>query len=109
MDSRTLNFSVRQFVSRSQTLLIVRVNGSSGRTHIVVLAQLEEPPDPSGTLGPQTLWVDRIRQAWQLPFSLLHHAQSQHAQVHRNNAAPHALSLPLPSASWSVARVPLAE
>lgn len=78
-------------------------------THIVVLGQLEKPPDPSGTLGPQTLWVDCIRQAWQLPFSLLHHAQSQHAQVHRNNAAPHALSLPLPRASWSVARVPLAE
>lgn len=83
------------------------MNGSE--THIIVFAQLEKPPDPSGTLGPQTLWVDRICQPWQLAFSLLHYAHSQHAQIHCNNATPHALSLPLPATSWSVAGVPVAE
>ena len=78
-------------------------------THIIVLAEAKELADLSRPLGPQPLRQHLIRQARDLLLALLDHAQCQHGQIHRDDAAPHALPLALPGPSGPIAAVARAQ
>ena len=78
-------------------------------THIIILAQPKELANLSRPLRPQPLRQHLIRQAWNLLLPLLDHTQRQHRQVHRNDATPHALPLPLPGPSRPIAAVSRAQ
>lgn len=74
-------------------------------TYIIILGQSKEPPDLGRSLGSQSLGLDPIRQARNLPFPFLHNRQCQHAEVHGHDAPTHALPLPFSRTSWAVAAV----
>ena len=78
-------------------------------THVVILAQAKELANLGRPLGPQPLGQHLIRQARDLLLALLHDAQRQHRQIHRHDAAAHALPLALPRPPGPVAAVAVAQ
>jgi len=78
-------------------------------THVILLGETEELPDLGSPLGTQPLRLNAIRQPRDLALALLNDAQSQHGQVHRDDAASDRLPLALTSPSWSVAAVAVGE
>ena len=78
-------------------------------THIIILPQPKELANLGSPLRSQPLRQHLIRQARNLLLPLLNHTQRQHRQVHRNNATPHALPLPLPGPSRPIAAVSRAQ
>lgn len=75
------------------------------KTHIILLAQPEESSNLTRPLRAQPFRMHRIRQPRKLPVTLLNNTQSQHAQIHSNNASSHALSLSLAITPGTVARM----
>lgn len=78
-------------------------------THIIILAQAKELANLRRPLRPQPLRQHLIRQARDLLIPLLHHAQRQDRQIHRDDATPHALPLALPGPPGPVAAVARAQ
>ena len=78
-------------------------------THIIILPQPKEFANLSRPLRPQPLRQHLIREARNLLLALLHHAQCQHGQIHRDNAPADALPLPLPGPPGPVAAVSRAQ
>ena len=78
-------------------------------THIIILAQAKELANLRRPLRPQPLRQHLIRQARDLLLPLLHDTQRQHRQIHRNNATPDTLPLPLPGPSGSITAVSRAQ
>lgn len=83
----------------------------AGSTHIVLLAETEEPPDLCSTLGAETLGLDGvlIGEAGDLVLSLLDDGEREDGQVVGDDAATDGLSLALAGAARSVAGVTVGE
>ena len=71
-------------------------------THIIILAQPKELANLGRPLRPQALRQHLIRQTRNLLIPLLNHTQRQHGQIHRDNAPPDTLPLPLAGPPGSV-------
>jgi len=80
-----------------------------GGTHIVFLAETEEPADLRGTLGTKTLGVDGVGEAGELGVALLHNGERKDGKVGGDDAATDGLALALTSAARAVAGVALGE
>ena len=80
-----------------------------GGTHIVFLAETEEPADLGGTLGSETLGVDNVGQTGDLLLTLLDNSKGEDRQVHGDNAAANGLTLALTGAAGAVAGVAISE
>lgn len=74
-------------------------------THIIFTRQIEEFANLGRPLRPQSFRLHAVRQARDLPFPLLDHAQGQHGQVGRDDAAPNTLPPPLAAPSGPVTAV----
>jgi len=77
--------------------------------NIIILGETEELPDLRGALGTQTLRVDHVGDAGDVLLALLDDGESQHGQIHRDDAATDGFALSLTSAAWAVARVAVGE
>ena len=80
-----------------------------GGTHIVFLAETEEPADLGGTLGAEALGVDDVGEAGNLALALFDNSEGENSEVHANDAATDGLSLALTGAAGSVAGVAVGE
>ncbi len=78
-------------------------------THIVELRQAKELADLGGALRAEALRQHHVRQARDVGVALLHDAERQHAEVHADDTAAHALALALAAAARAVARVAVAQ
>jgi hypothetical protein len=79
------------------------------KTHIIFLAETEEPTDLSGTLRAQTLGVNGIGDSWNIVVALLDNAESQDRQVHAHDATTDRLALAFSSSARSVAGMAFGE
>jgi hypothetical protein len=80
-----------------------------GGTHIVFLAETEEPADLRGTLGTKTLGVDGVGKTREVGVALLHNGEGKDGEVGGDDAATDGLALALTSAARAVARVSVGE
>jgi hypothetical protein len=80
-----------------------------GGTHIIFLAETEEPADLRGTLGTKTLGVNGVGKAGEVGVTLLHNGEGKDREVGGDDAATDGLALALTSAARAVARVALGE
>jgi len=76
---------------------------------IIFLGEAEELADLRGTLGTETLGVDRIGDTWDIAVALLDDAQGKDRQIHRDDATTDRLALALTGAAGAVTRVTLGE
>ena len=80
-----------------------------GGTHIVFLAETEEPADLGGTLGTKTLGVDGVGKAGDVGVTLLDNGEGKDSKVGGDDAATDGLALALTSAAGAVAGVAVGE
>ena len=78
-------------------------------TYIVILGEAEELADLRGALGTKTLGVDDISDAGYIVLALLDDGESEHGEIHSNDAATDRFALAFTSAARSVAGVAVAE
>lgn len=78
-------------------------------THIVFLAETEEPADLGRALGTKALRVDSVRKTRDILLALLDNGKGDNRQVHSDNAAADTLSLALSGAAGAVAAVALTQ
>ena len=80
-----------------------------GGTHIVFLAETEEPADLGGTLGTKTLGEDVVGEAVDLVLALLDDHEGEDGDIGADDAAADGLALALARAADAVARVTVRE
>lgn len=78
-------------------------------TYIVILGEAEELANLRGTFGTKTLGVDNVGDTRDIIFALLDDRESEHRQIHSNDAAADRLALALTGATRAVAGVSVAE
>ena len=78
-------------------------------THIILFVQTEELLDLGSALRSQTLRVHGVGHTGDVVVALLDNRQSQHGQIHRDDASTHTLPLALTGAAGAVARVAVRE
>ncbi len=74
-----------------------------------MLGETEESSDLGGTLGTETLGVDRIGKAWDITIALLDDGKSEDRKILTNDAATDGLALAFTGSSGSVAGVAVGE
>lgn len=94
---------------RAQEERNAEMEEESEQTHIIILPQAKELANLSRPLRPQPLRQHLIRETRNLLLALLHNTQRQHGQIHRDNAPPDALPLPLASPPRPIAAVSRAQ
>jgi len=77
--------------------------------HIILLAQVEEPPNLGGTLGSQPLGEDGVGQTGDLGFTLFDDDDGEDGNVVVDDAAADGFPLAFAGAAGAVARVALGE
>ena len=78
-------------------------------SHIVLLAQVEEPSDLGGTLGAETLGEDVVGQSRDLAFTLLDDDEGEDGNVGTDDAPTNGFALAFTGATNAVARVSIGE
>jgi hypothetical protein len=78
-------------------------------THIVFLGEAEHLPDLASSLWSQSLRLNLVGDTLNLGVTLLHNAQSQHGQVHADDATSDTLPLALSRSPGPVAAVAVCE
>jgi len=78
-------------------------------TYIIILGEAEELSDLGSTLGAETLGVHDVGQAGDIVVALLDDAESEHGQIHGDDAATDGFTLALTSTAGAVAGVALRE
>lgn len=78
-------------------------------TYIVILGEAEELADLRGALRTETLGVHNVGDTWDVILALLDDGESEHREIHRNDAATDRLALALTGAASAVAGVAVAE
>jgi hypothetical protein len=76
---------------------------------VVLLGQIEEPPDLGGTLGTETLGEDGVGKTGDLRLALLDDDERKDSDIGANDAATDRLAAALTGASGAVARVAIGE
>lgn len=74
-------------------------------SNIILLAQVEEPPDLGGPLRTEPLGENIVRQTGKLVLALLHNDKGKNGDIRTNDAATNGFPFALTSATRTVARV----
>jgi hypothetical protein len=77
--------------------------------HIILLAQVEEPPDLRRPLGTQSLGKDGVGQSGDVVITLLDDDEGENGDIGANDASTDGFALALTSTARAVARVALGE
>lgn len=100
--NRNLRLSVRLSI---RLLRALDLPSDNILPYIILLAQVEEPPDLGSPLGTKTLWKHSVCESWDLAFALLDDDKGKNSNIGANDASTDRLAFAFTSPADSVAGV----